>query len=773
MSNASDPPSIVDTPAKKNGGAMLPASYWQRAYWRKACEDFTDAALNVAMRWRIEGAISDAAIEHAIAVLVSRHEALRTRLRETPDGLMQEIASTAPARVAFLDLQRLDTARQEADLSRIGQEEAHTPFDLGGASLFRAMLVRTSPLSAVLHLTFHHLIVDGWSIGLLVRELADAAAAFDSNDSARIDDVDLHYADFVLWQMEMLAAGRFQDDLAYWRTHLDGARCFIVAADEGCENVLESDGFIRSILLPSALVSRLEQRAARKQQTLFTQALGALSATLHALTEADEVLIGTQVAGRPDVHSERIVGPLLNTVLLRILTPTQSTLADVTHQAGERMRAAMEHQGLPFEALREALVGVAGDEVLDHRVNFVLQRAYIDTDDVADLRAERFRVISMPSHCTGAQWDLNFFMVGREEGWRLSCEARAARYSPDSVDLMLRLWQDALSALVDHEDVVLAALAPQYRGTRKSPEPSVSLKTSSSVADRPLANAKLSRLRERVIPLRTGGPGPSVMALNITSVLYPVAEALGPQHSFFDLHVEPSLTPGRLPDRDFTDLARDALDLVRVAQPRGPYILFGLCVCGALAFEVAQQLRDEGESVPLVVLNDTWRPGYREDMTLWQRQARAWRVRWNAWRLDWARMKEGRQSLAYTLNKYPLTRLIMSDVLKLPKIAAALGWTKEATSADLGLDEGRWFAEYLGRAQLRYRPAPYDGRVLIFRSEEALEGPLFARDFGWSDVVRGPIDVVACPGEHATMFRAEGAQVIAAHMQRVLAQSDS
>jgi thioesterase domain-containing protein len=199
--------------------------------------------------------------------------------------------------------------------------------------------------------------------------------------------------------------------------------------------------------------------------------------------------------------------------------------------------------------------------------------------------------------------------------------------------------------------------------------------------------------------------------------------------------------------------------MIRLAQPHGPYVVFGLCVSGALAFEAAQQLIAEGEEPPLVVLNDTWRPGFREEMKMVDRQLRAWQVRIAHWRRDIEAVRAGRHSLAEALRHHPMPR-----ALKLPEAAIALGLSPPFSDT-YGAQELSWYADYLGVQQKRYRPAPYPGRVLLMRSQEVMRGRLFPHDLGWHEVAPMSLAVVECPGAHATMFRDAGAEVIAIHMR--------
>ena len=263
------------------------------------------------------------------------------------------------------------------------------------------------------------------------------------------------------------------------------------------------------------------------------------------------------------------------------------------------------------------------------------------------------------------------------------------------------------------------------------------------------------------------GEATPVVAINNVSVLYPVAKAIGEDHPFYDIQFCPSSTPVDLPYRHFTDYARDAVEMIRLARPHGPYILFGLCVMGAVAIEAARILQSEGEEVELVVLNDTYRPGYRENLGPIQRFLRHGHVELVAARKLWRRYKAGEVNLRHLAGK-------LFKKIGILRIAKALG----GDSANLGTydavaDGNRWFIDgALTESQGKLDFTPYRGRVVMIRNMDMPDGRYFPYDFGWEGFVDGEFEVVMCPGNHDTMFRPEGAKVIGATIRRIVDRPD-
>lgn len=268
---------------------------------------------------------------------------------------------------------------------------------------------------------------------------------------------------------------------------------------------------------------------------------------------------------------------------------------------------------------------------------------------------------------------------------------------------------------------------------------------------------------DRVVVIRRTGSQAPVFVLNNTAVLFPLARALGDDRPLYALQLCPSATPVELPSRDFRDLARDVVELIRSARPSGPYVLVGLCVFGALAFEAAQQLRDAGEVVELVVLNDTWAPGHIESLPKDRRRTRAMLKRAHNVSADIGRVFAGEQSVSGFLAGFSLLR-------RFGFVAAATraGLMDPDAVESMMRAENRWYTDYLLAARQRYRPQPYGGDVLVFRCEETLSGRYFADDLGWRPLVRGRLHVMDCPGMHAEMYLQAGSEVMARGFQVML-----
>ena len=745
----------------------FPASYWQIRHWRDSKLARGGVALNAAMRIRIDGATPEGAVERAFQDVIARHEALRTGFAERDGALVQLVSESVNFKLVCIDLQRLPEGERVAAAERIGIEEARTPFDLSAPPLLRAKFLRLKPDQAILLFTLHPMIADGWCFGMLVRELGLLIDNHAFGQRHVLDDIDLQYADFTLWQREMLSSGALDADRAYWRAKLDNLPRFEVEPDRPRTPEGSNNGEIRSLLLPKGLTDAVEAQARTLGVSFNSLCAASLATMLHVLTGEREVVFGTQIAARDSRDMEGVFGPLMNALALRFEPGASPSFAHFARAAHGAMQDALDHQRLPFDALTDDLK-IAEDPARHpvFAINFNQSKSNVERGLTNAETQGRFKITALPSHAAGALYDLNFFMIGRAEGWRISCEFNSDLYDSATADKLLNMWERAFEGIAAKPDAPLKDVCPISQSEMRAPagpRPApLRLSGVPKSATRP-QSPRLAALRDRIVPIQAKGDKTPIIAINNLSVYYPLARHLGEDRPFIDIQFCPSHARQALPYRDFRDIARDVVELIRLAQPHGPYILFGFCVCGALALEAAQQLKADGEEVKLVVLNDTWRPGYRENLPIIDKILRRLKGRKTKFDREWARLRAREITLSEFLAQYA--------ILKRTGVLQALISMKLLPPLPSGRVEPivtNWFADYLNVSQSKYEPAPYDGDVVMFRCTYLPNGKYFDRDFGWTPFVSGRKDVFDVPSEHVSLFRDPGAEVIAAHLNNVL-----
>lgn len=745
---------IAPTREVETGHALFPATACQVRFWHEQKASPKASALNIAFRLQLSGPLTAASIEQVLGELVARHEILRTGFLMTGAGLRQQVWSHAPFRLEVVDLAGFEEKAALAEAERVGREQARTPFELSSPSFFRAVWLPRSITQGELQLTFHSLVMDGWSFAILVRELVEGLAALRAGHDPEYADVDLHHGDYALWKGEFLASGALDRARAYWRRELQNFSRFDVPGDRPRTQERRFQGVIRSILLPGVLGDRLIAAAKTQGVTLFSVAAAGLAMALQTAAGQTRVAMGTQMSVRDQQELEGVVGPLINTVILRLDVPPGSTLASVTAQCGAKLSDAIEHLHLPFEEMME-MAGETPD--MDRpplcSVNFALQQSFVGLGD--EVRQQDFAATTSPSFNAGALYDLNFFMVRRPEGWRISCEGDTDLYDVETIDRHLTRWREVL------ETVEITAERPLAPATGSDTAKVVGGVGVSGF----MSQAELEAKARNIVRFNEDGPATPIIALNNIAVFYELARQIGSERPIVDVPMV-SKGPQHFPLRAFEDLAADAVRLIKLIQPKGPYILMGYCVLGAMALEAARQLRREGETVELVILNDSWCPGYRETMPWYDRLLRKLQVRMDDIPRDYRMARRGEMSMIAFLQQFRTVRW-----LRLTQLALKFGLLKNDGANNM-INENLWYGRnigYLRAQQVRYRPAPYDGNVQIFRSGQVLKGRLFATDMGWGEVVTGKLVVTEVPGLHNQMFRSAGSAVMGKQLRDRLA----
>lgn len=275
-----------------------------------------------------------------------------------------------------------------------------------------------------------------------------------------------------------------------------------------------------------------------------------------------------------------------------------------------------------------------------------------------------------------------------------------------------------------------------------------------------------------IVEIQPRGDKTPIIAINNTMIYYNLARRIGTDRPFLGVQLFDPSNPRSLPRRDMEEIAADYVRLIREARPHGPYILFGFCVAGVIAYVAAQQLRQAGESVPLVVMADSWLPGYsKRRLPFIRRYLFRWANRLHSVKHKCGLLLSGKQTLVEFLVSYKLVR--QSRIMDL---AAALHLISRAklSQAKLAIDDwaNQWFLSNLEEACFRYQASASVGNVVVLQSDHVVTR--FADPkMGWSDLVKGRFFVHRVPGWHVDMFQDEGADRTAEHLRSLLDQVDA
>jgi len=413
---------------------------------------------NIPVVLRVEGPLHAGRLAHCLGEIVRRHESLRTvfTMSEGGEGApVQVIQPAADFVLPVVDLSGLPASRREAVALCLAGEEAGRPFDLGGSRrdpLLRGMLLRLAEGDHVVALTMHHIASDGWSMGILIREVAALYAG------SPLPELPVQYADFAAWQSSWLQGDVLEGEIAYWRRQLSGLPPLLeLPTDRPRPAVQSFRGALRPAQLP-AEVSRQAQTLSRTEgATLFMVLLAGFQALLARHSGQQDLAVGSPVAGRNQVETEGLIGFFVNTLVLRGDLSREPSFRELLGRARETALAAYLHQDVPFEKLVQEL---APERILAQtplfQVMLTLQNAPVESLEIRDLR---LRPVSTAG--TVAKFDLELSLQEQQEqGGAL---AGTVEYATDlfdaaTIDRLLVHFESLLAAALAQPDLRISEL---------------------------------------------------------------------------------------------------------------------------------------------------------------------------------------------------------------------------------------------------------------------------------------------------------------------------
>jgi amino acid adenylation domain-containing protein/non-ribosomal peptide synthase protein (TIGR01720 family) len=431
-------PPIVPVP---RAGA-LPLSFAQQRLWFLDQLDPHGAAYNIPAALRLRGALDAGALSRAFAEVVRRHEALRTAFAMSgaePAQLVQLPPDTWP--LPLVDLAHLPDPEPEA--RRLAAEEAARPFDLAHGPLLRTALLRLREHEHLLLVTVHHIVSDGWSTGVLVREIAALYEAFSAGRPSPLPELLLQYADFALWQRSWLSAQRLDAQLTFWKERLAGAPTLELPTDRPRSAARGHRAGEHPLSLSPELTAALLRLSRERGATLFMTLLSAFQVLLARHASQSDVCVGTPVANRNRTEIEPLIGFFVNTLVLRADLADDPTFLDLLERGKTSALAAYEHQDLPFEKLVEALGGARDlDRTPLFQAMFALQNMPLGALRLPGLELA-------PERLAAGTAKLDLFLTLAERDGALVGELE---YDADLFDAA------TIARLVEHFEVLLAGV---------------------------------------------------------------------------------------------------------------------------------------------------------------------------------------------------------------------------------------------------------------------------------------------------------------------------
>ena len=572
-------------------------------------------------------------------------------------------------------------------------------------------------------------------------------------------------------------------------------------------------------------------------------------------------MIGTQVAGRDDIDLEPLIGAFVNNLVLRFDANTKQSFSHFVKGAADTVRDALVHQHMPFDHLVRLLNPRRDMSRMPlYSINVILQPAFME-----DAHYGEFSLTSAPAPYVGTLTDLNFHMIKRPSGWRMTLEYNSDRFERATVERIFRQWLAAMKLAVGNADAMLSDFVkpatadirsagtaahpkalPQESGRAAEPvvEPlqqPAEVQGAQALLPRTDAKADIEEIEQRligiwrdvlraqhidrdsnffelgghslsamrmmarasaflgvkaepagffkaptirdfarqignfkgpdidpwrIVPIQPRGSKPVLVAINGATVyrnFYRTLSAkLGPDQPLVSVQPFDPQMPGDLGGHSIEDIASEYLDLVRKVSATGPYILMGHCAFGVIAFQVAQQLRQEGKIVHAVVMFDTWAPGHI--------RSRPWHQR-AIIRLK-SRIKVHRNRIGRIVRGEITTREGLSSLQFMRSFYRLMIKAQPQVNSSNGLSGEDWYLPYAVQARERYEPPEYHDGVLSLVSDDCPQGLFCDPDLGWRTWVKGRLSTRRVGGTHMTMGYGPRAALIAKHIESFLAGKD-
>lgn len=421
----------------------FPVTLAQESLWYLDQLEPGNPAWNIAVRFCLRGPLDVPILERAIDEIVRRHEILRTTFSTEGGAPVQVVHSSGTIRLPIEDLSDLPANQRDTEEERRTIAEGERGFDLKSGPLLRAHLLRLADRDHVLLLTIHHIISDGWSIGVIVNELAANYQDFFDGKPASLPALAIQYADYAVWQNERSTDAALDEHRNYWTTKLANLAFCEIPTDRARPAKKTHNGYILSVVLPNPLTDALIDFSRQQNCTFYITSLAALKMLIAHYAMQTNIHVGTLVAGRDRVELEPLIGDFINTLVLRTDLSGDPPFTEYLARVKQTVQEAFAHQQLHFQQVVEALRPKRDPSRHPlFSVNFIYQRDFVKPLAFAGLTLE-----PIPSKSPGSIYDLNFFMVRRSDGWRLSCEYNSDLYEASSVARMLGQLQNLLEKI--------------------------------------------------------------------------------------------------------------------------------------------------------------------------------------------------------------------------------------------------------------------------------------------------------------------------------------
>ncbi|MFF2073332.1 amino acid adenylation domain-containing protein [Kitasatospora sp. NPDC058162] len=413
----------------------------------------------------VDGVLDLAALRDTFTDVLARHEALRTVIEAHEGTARQRVLPPAPVPMPVRDLGGLPPEEQERIVAELARAESRRGFDLGRDQMLRVVLVRLGEQRHLLLLTIHHIAMDAWAIGVLVREVGALYAARSAGQPSPLHELPIQYADFALWQREHLQGERLAEQLDHWRAHLgDPPPPLVLPTDFTPPDGPGADGATHEVALPEELATRIKELADREGATVFMTMLAAFAALLHRWTGQQELVLGSTIANRTPPETEALIACFVNTVALRADVSGDLPFDRLLARVKEAVLGGFEHQELPFEKLVQELAGERDPAQLP------IVRAVLNYDNTTrrPLEYAGLRLAVRPVPQDVVHFDLVVTITPADGGLLATWEYNTDLFTGETVARLAAGWRSVLEQVTERpraavDELRILAAADRHR----------------------------------------------------------------------------------------------------------------------------------------------------------------------------------------------------------------------------------------------------------------------------------------------------------------------
>ncbi len=438
-------------PLKKvdRSSGKLPLSFAQQRLWFLDQLQPGGSFYNIPGAVRLIGKLNIEALEKSLSEVVRRHESLRTTFDDENGKPFMVIHPPQPVKLPFIDLSNLPEEEKKEKLKALTLEENRQPFNLKTGPLFRGKLIKLKDDEHVVLFTMHHIISDGWSMGIFMQEIATFYAAISRGEEAKLPELEIQYADYAAWQQEWLKGEVLEKELDFWRKTLGmNPPVLELPFDFPRPAVQTFNGQTLSMTLEPGLSAKIKALSKEHGVTVFMTLLAAFQTLLHRYSGQDEILVGSPIANRNRSETERLIGFFVNNIVLKSDFSDNPEFSELLRRVRETTLNAYAHQDVPFEQIVDALVT---KREMSHsplfQVMFVMQNLPERKFELPGLTMR-----SAEEEAGSAKFDLSLIVTEADDFFKFDFEFNTDLFKPSTIKRMQQHLKNLLQAVTEDAD---------------------------------------------------------------------------------------------------------------------------------------------------------------------------------------------------------------------------------------------------------------------------------------------------------------------------------